>query len=129
MRSSRVTMTNMTNTIYLAKTLVNNLLGKVGLQIVRTSTAEYLVSTEAKYNILLQQATLIQHEKNSHVLEDRVTALEARSEELSIQNVIRYAMKAHWRMVDLIEQVSDTDKSISCPLCGHEACREKFTEV
>jgi methyltransferase family protein len=110
--------------------IVNNLLRKMGFQVVRVQTLEKLVTTEQKYNELAQA----DHIENLPALsandtfESRLAALEARTEQ-SIQNVIRYAMKAHWRTVDLIDQVSGADKPDSCPLCGHKAPPEDFKEV
>lgn len=50
-------------------------------------------------------------------------------ENQSIRNVIRYAMKAHWRTVDLIEQVSGADKPTVCALCGHKADKSAFEPI
>ncbi|MGF1619155.1 MAG: class I SAM-dependent methyltransferase [Rhodomicrobiaceae bacterium] len=59
----------------------------------------------------------------------RVSALERRLDEDTIHNVIRYAMKAHWRTIDLIEQLSGSDKPDTCPLCDYSGDRGDFREA
>jgi hypothetical protein len=110
--------------------IINNFLRKTGFQIIRVQTLDKLVSGEQR---------CIDHSQSNGVssasaiggndaLESRLAALEANTEQ-SIKNLIRYAMKAHWRTVDLIDQVSGADKPDNCPLCGHKTPLEGFKEV
>jgi hypothetical protein len=110
---------------------VNKLLRKTGLQIVRTSTLEDLVLNNYKYKEQVIEAANFEQEieRFNSSLESRIAALEARPDEQALQNVIRYAMKAHWRTVDLIEQVSGSDKPSTCPLCGHNGSEGDFKEL
>jgi len=99
--------------------------------VVRNATLEQLVRIKGDYDKLVesQVASSQIYQKALSLLEARVEKLEARPDENSIKNVIRYAMKAHWRTVDLIEQVSGADKPAACPLCGDRADSTGFKEV
>lgn len=104
--------------------IINKLLRKLGFQMIRVSTLDSLVSTEAQFIELSEEKNNIllignQLDALTNGLEERIVVLEAKTEEQSIRNVIRYAMKAHWRSIDLIEKISGTDKPIICALCGH----------
>lgn len=110
---------------------LNKLLLKIGLQVVRTPTLEKLVLNDFKYGQLMQNTVTVDHslENPDTSLEVRMAALESHSDEQSIQNVIRYSMKAHWRTVDLVEQISGTNKPALCPLCGHTCSQDQFKEM
>lgn len=109
---------------------LNSLLRMVGFQLVRVHTLERLVSTEQKYVQLAQTEDPMGFPvlSTDDALEIRLAALESRSEK-SIQDLIRYAMKAHWRTVDMIDRFSGMDKPDRCPLCGYEAPSGVFNEV
>ena len=111
-------------------TIFNKLLRRIGLQVIRTRNLDELVLA-AQEHAASTQATRGENPSSAvdiAALESRVSTLEDRTEQSS-QNVIRYAMKAHWRTVDLIEQATGSDKPDACPLCGHRAPREDFKEV
>ncbi|PVZ87149.1 methyltransferase [Serratia sp. S1B] len=108
---------------------INSILRRVGFQVVRVQTLERLVATEKNIGIEpVHSIENISPSVSNDVLESRLVALETRTEQ-SFQNLIRYAMKAHWRTVDLVEEISGKDKPNICPLCGHDASLESFKEI
>jgi hypothetical protein len=96
--------------------MINKVLKKVGIQILKTATIDNLTNKE-KYTADFDASF------------NRINYLEFRSEDASIRDAIRYAMKSHWRMVDLIEQISGSDKITECALCGHKDMSEYFETI
>lgn len=118
------------NGLVVLSAIINNMLRKTGIQVVRAETLDALVATREKYASLTSAA---QREpavpgQSATDLASRISALEARTE-ASIHGAIRYAMKAHWRTVDLIEQLSGADKPAVCQLCGEAPGAEGFEEI
>ena len=62
-------------------------------------------------------------------LAERIAVLEARPDAEMIRDVTQYAMKAHWRTIDMVEQCYGTFKPDRCPLCGHKPDHGAFEEL
>jgi 2-polyprenyl-3-methyl-5-hydroxy-6-metoxy-1,4-benzoquinol methylase len=107
---------------------INRLLGRVGYQIVKSSTLDGLIASAANPAPIPVPVDGASTEMVA-ALERRIAAMEAKSDDESIKNVIKYAMKAHWRAVDLIDQLSAADKPTACALCGHVADKIAFEPV
>ncbi|WP_205960302.1 class I SAM-dependent methyltransferase [Ramlibacter henchirensis] len=84
---------------------VNGLLRPSGLQVVRTSTLHAHVELERRIAELERRLARADEQRQQ--------------DEATVQNIIRYAMKAHWRTVDLIDRVSGDDEPKACALCGY----------
>ncbi|PWT92753.1 MAG: hypothetical protein C5B54_03035 [Acidobacteria bacterium] len=95
---------------------VNKWLNKSGFQIVRNRTLERLSSSEYQLMELAE-------------LKSRVKALETLASDEGIKNAISYAMKAHWRLIDEIEKLSNSNHSIACALCGHTGDPNEFERL
>ncbi|MCG9082786.1 hypothetical protein [Laribacter hongkongensis] len=88
--------------------LLNSLLRMLGFQLVRVHTLEKPVSIEQRYIQLEQTEDPMGFPaiSTNDALEIRLAELESRSKK-SIQDLIRYSMKAHWRTVDMIDRISE----------------------
>ncbi|QNT68233.1 class I SAM-dependent methyltransferase [Defluviicoccus vanus] len=62
----------------------------------------------------------------SATLAARIATLEARADAQATRSVIQYAMKAHWRTIDMLEQLSGSSEPDACPLCDHKAVDDAF---
>lgn len=62
-------------------------------------------------------------------LEARVAGLERGQADQPLKDLIRYAMKMHWRTIDQLEWMRGDAPPSTCPLCGHRAQGAVFTEV
>jgi 2-polyprenyl-3-methyl-5-hydroxy-6-metoxy-1,4-benzoquinol methylase len=107
-------MTNTSRSKFAAS--INKLLRKVGFQLVRSTTLEKLAGIEFQLTELAPLGV-------------RVATLESRLNNDGIKNVISYAMKTHWRTVDLIEQIIPSDPSLRCALCGHVGDFKAFEQI
>lgn len=109
--------------------IVNYLLRKIGFQIIRVNTLERLIVAEKKCGEFFKNNHLENDDAKDvgRVLESRLAALESQMGQ-SIQDLIRYAMKAHWRTVDMIDRISGKDKPDICPLCGCQPNADEFRE-
>lgn len=97
------------NTFYTnISAIVNKALKKMGYQIVRRNSLERLIQTEATVPSAIAD------------IENRITNLETHANAKTIDNLIRYTMKAHWRTIDLIETIARDDKPKHCQLCGYQ---------
>jgi hypothetical protein len=108
---------------------INYFLRKIGFQIIRVRTLDLLTRPEHdRKQSRTERAARPSVSCSKDTLEVRLDALEARTEQ-SIQNLIRYTMKAYWRNVDLIDQLTGADKPSICPLCGQDAPLDGFKEI
>lgn len=93
--------------------MIKRLLGKIGSRLVRSIPLPKLRETEA---LKLELAEL----------KNRLSAIEARSSDAAVKDVINYAIRSHWRTVDLIETHANAEGSSICPLCGYEGSTTEF---
>lgn len=101
--------------------IARGLLSRTGDEVVERARMRELLAAQAASEQLLQsqQELLNRQAVTVGALEARLVHLESRPDEEALRNVIRYAMKAHWRTVDLIEQVAGGGTPAACPLCGY----------
>ena len=107
-------MTNTSRSKFAAS--INKLLRRGGFQLVRSATLKKLADTRFWLTELDQ-------------LDVRTAALESRLNNDGIKDIIAYTMKAHWRTVDLIEQIIPSDPSLRCALCGHVGDPVSYTHL
>lgn len=112
---------------------INKILKKMGFRIIRSTSFERFLVTQAHYAELVAEKNNIAlgtlQMKDDHQLEARIAELELRSKEQPLKNVIRYMMKAHWRTIDLIEQISGSNIPTQCALCGHQFNHHDFEPI
>lgn len=110
--------------------LLNSLIRKTGFQFVRVGNPGGSASEDGNdvYPDRSDGGKRSATSTGIDTVESRLAALEARTEE-TISNLIRYAMKAHWRTVDLIEQISQAETPKACPICDHSVRQSDFKEV
>lgn len=109
--------------------IANKLLKKFGVQIVRTPTLERLIALDQTFSEADKGSAEQERSSIECSLEERIAALESSLHDQALQDVIRYAIKTHWRTVDLIDQISGTDKANTCPLCKYKGRHEDFVPV
>ncbi|MDB5456096.1 MAG: methyltransferase [Caulobacter sp.] len=93
--------------------LINRWLGGSGFQLVRSEALARLTDAAGRQDALAA----------------RVAALEARSDPTALEDLIRYAMKAHWRLVDQIEAAAGDEDPGPCALCGHIGPAKTFERL
>lgn len=116
-------MTNHSTSI-IAKS-INSLLRTLGIQLIKTSTLEDLhsqIACDATSSADTKNDGQELYSNDSRVLqlENRLAALESYSLDSSIKNLVNYTMKAHWRSIDKIEQISGDNQPSNCALCRYE---------
>lgn len=103
------------NALYTSvSTIFNKAFKKLGYQIVRNNSLEQILQTKATAQVA------------SVDIKNPMNSLTTRTNDKTIDNLIRYTMKAHWRTIDLIETIAGDDKPKHCQLCGHKDSIDAF---
>jgi hypothetical protein len=91
--------------------VVNRLLRPFGALIITQNAFEEMHLMQSQLNELVEKVTIYQA---GHHLDD------------AIKNVSTYAMRAHWRLVDMIEEISSIPSETTCALCGYTTITDAF---
>lgn len=113
--------------------MLNNLLRRFGVQLTRTSTIERMTRAveaveprpdprvQSEIERLAAEVAALSRKLNAvPELESRLAGLESRHLDEGVNDLIRYAMKAHWHAIDRLERCFPPAAPARCPLCGHE---------
>lgn len=103
--------------------IINRILGKFGVVLIRRPSLEKLLTGTAESMSLAEKERL--HEFRE-ISSSGVALLDSKIEAVRIE-LFRQQISVKWELFDSLERLMlDEDKSEACPLCLHEAPREKF---
>lgn len=116
--------------------LFNCMIKRTGFQIIRGDPLGHITTFPGEQGRVSKDTEVLQSvtptatdQNNLAALEKRVRALEADSQKHSVENIIRYAMKGHWRAIDLLEKLTGSAQPSRCSLCHFEADGVVFNEI
>lgn len=111
---------------------INRLLAVVGLRLTRSSTMDRLLADQARaadLDALSSRIAALESRTDDEALNARIAALPSHMDDELVKNLISYAMKSHWRTVDLIEEMTPVPQEMTCALCAHTAPFSAFEKV
>jgi hypothetical protein len=103
--------------------IINRTLGKFGVVLIRRTSLEELLTGAAESMSLAEKERL--HEFRE-ISSSGVALLDSKIEAVR-KELFRQQISVKWELFDSVERlILDEDKTEACPLCLHEAPREKF---